>query len=354
MRILDRYLGNTVALSTLLVTLVLLALFFFIDFAEQLGDVGKGNYGLAQALQYALLIQARHFYELFPVAALLGTLLGLGWLASNNELIVIRSAGVSLVQITLSVMKLGAVMILAAMAVGELLAPLSEQYAQSQRSIALSDRITLKTNYGFWTRDGQSFINIRTILPGDRLGDISIHEFDKHYNLRVTTHAERAHYENNTWRLEGIVQSYIGDNGVTTRKIESAAWESLLSPDIINLVAIKPDKLSVWDLYRYIGYLRDNRQSAVRYEQAFWGKLVAPVVTAVMMFLAVPFTFGALRTAGMGQRLLIGSMVGIGFHLFNQAFTQAGVVYNLNPLLTAALPALLFFMVAVVLMRRVQ
>ncbi len=354
MHILDRYLGNTVVTSTLLVAMILLTLFFFIDFVEQLGDVGKGNYGLTQALQYALLIQARHFYELFPVAALLGTLLGLGWLASNNELIAIRSAGVSLAQITLSVLKMGAVMILAAMLVGELLAPYSEQYAQSQRSIALSDRITLKTNYGFWTRDGQSFINIRTILPGDRLGDISIHEFDKNYNLRVTTHAERAQYENDKWHLEGIVQTHVADQGVTTRRIERAAWESLLSPDIINLVAIKPDKLSVWELYKYIGYLRDNRQSAARYELAFWGKLVAPFATAVMMFLAVPFTFGALRAGAMGQRLLIGSLVGLGFHLINQTFAQVGLVYGLNPLFTAAFPVVLFFALAVVLMRRVH
>ena len=354
MKILDRYLGRVVAISTLAVILVLLALFFLIDFVDQLGDVGKGNYGLLQALHYILLIQPRNIYVLFPLAALLGSLLGLGWLASNSELLVIRAAGVSLGQISLSVMKIGLMMVVGVMFLGEVIAPASEQYAQMQRSIAISDRITLKTDYGIWTRDGHSFINIRTVFPGQRLGEINIYEFDDRHHLRIATSAKTGRFKKGSWLLEDIVQSHINEDGIVTRQVVRAAWESLLSPDLINVLTVRPERLSTWELYRYITYLRDNNQDAERYELAFWTRSVWPVSTAVMIFLAIPFVFGSLRSVGMGQRILVGGLVGIGFYLFNQTFSQVGLVYNFNPAFSALLPISLFFILAVILVRRVH
>lgn len=354
MRILDRHLGATVAGSTLIVLVVLLALFFFLDFIEELGDVGKGRYGIAQAVQYLLLVQPRRIYELFPMAALVGSLTGLGWLASNSELVVIRAAGVSITQISAAVMKTGLAMMLGVLVIGELIAPVTAQYAQTQRSIAISDRISLKTTYGFWTRDGQSFINIRDILPGERLGDISIYEFDDARRLRVATHARQAHFEDGRWVLEDIVQSHIQEDKVTTRPIARAAWESLLSPALVSVVAVKPEKLAAWDLYKYIGYLHDNGQNAQRYELALWNKILWPLVSGVMVFLAIPFVFGPLRAVGMGQRIVMGSLLGIGFHLFNQTFSQLGLVYNFSPGFSALTPAVLVFGLAILLMRRVR
>lgn len=354
MKILDRYLGMAVASSTLVVMLVLIALFFFVDLVDQLGDIGKGNYGLTEAIQYLLLIQPRNIYTVFPLAALLGNLLGLGWLASNSELLVIRAAGVSLVQISLSVMKVGLLMIVAVLLIGEVVAPVSEQYAQTRRSIAISDRITLKTDYGFWTRDGLSFINIRTVLPGQRLGNINIYEFDGQHRLRVVTHASKAHFTKGRWMLKDIIQSHISDDGVDTQRLARASWESLLNPDLINLLSVTPERLSTWDLYKYIDYLHANGQEAKPYEMAFWTRLTWPLSTAIMTFLAIPFVFGSLRTVGMGQRMLTGSLVGIGFYLFNQTFGKVGLIYNFNPLLSTLLPIILFFVVSLILVRKVR
>ncbi len=354
MKILGRYLGTAVASTTLIVMLVLLALISFIDFVDQLGDIGQRNYGTLEAIQYVLMTQPRNIYALFPLAALLGSLLSLGWLAGNSELLVIRAAGVSLGQISLSIMKTGLLMIAVVAFIGEVIAPVSEQYAQTQRSIALSDRITLKTDYGFWTRDGLSFINIRTVLPGQRLGDINIYEFNDRHELQVATYAKSAHFEQGRWVLKDIVQSYVSEDSVDSRQVRRASWESLLSPDLISVLSITPERLSTWELYKYIVYLEDNEQNAGRYELAFWTRLTWPLSSAVMMFLAVPFVFGSLRTEGMGQRILTGSLLGIGFYLFNQTFSQVGLVYSFNPVLSALLPVSLFFIVSLLLVRRVH
>lgn len=353
MSILDRYLGKALCTGAALVMAVLLALFFTVDVIDQLDDMGTGSYGFWQIIEYVLLIQPRRIYELLPLAALLGGLLGLGWLAGNSELIAIRAAGVALPRIVLAVMKTGLAMMALVFLMGEFIAPASDNYAERQRSFALNERISLTTAHGFWTRDGQSFINIRDILPGDRLGDISIYEFDAQRRLRTTTHAARANYEQGRWMLEDIVQTQLDTTRVTTSRQARAAWESLLDPDIVNLVSIRPARLSAWDLHRYIDYLRDNGQTAQRYQQAFWSKITAPFVTGVMVLLVIAFVFGAARSTDMGQRMLVGSLVGVVFHLLNQTTTQASLVYNLNPALSAAFVPTLFLMLALGLLRRI-
>ena len=352
MKILDRYIGAAVVTGTLLVMLVLLALFFFIDFVNNLNDVGKGNYNVLRAVQYVALTQPRRVYELFPLAALLGSMLGLGWLAAGSELTVMRAAGVSLTRLMLSIMKVGAVMMLAVMLIGELIAPKSEQYAQSLRSMALSSKIALDTRYGFWTRDERTFVNIRTLLPGGFFSDIYIYEFDDKHQLRVATHAAKARREGEQWLLEDIVQSELKPSGVVTRQLARAQWSSLLSADLVGVVLVKPERLSSWDLYKYLGYLRDNGQSTQRYEIALWNKVVAPFTTGVMVFLAIPFVFGSPRSVGMGQQVLVGSLIGIGFHLFNQIFSHVGLVYNLSPLFCALFPTTLFLLAALMMLSR--
>jgi Lipopolysaccharide export system permease LptF/LptG len=98
MKILDRYLAVSILTSTLLVLGVLLALFSFLQFVEALGDVGKQNYQLADAIRYVLLSVPRQAFEVFPMAALLGTTLGLSALAADAELVAIRAAGVSVLR----------------------------------------------------------------------------------------------------------------------------------------------------------------------------------------------------------------------------------------------------------------
>lgn len=350
MRILDRYIARTVASASLLVMLSLLALFFFIELVDELEKLGRGDYGVAQILHYLLFIQPRRIYELFPLAALLGSILGLGMLASNNELVAMRSAGVSLLRLIGSVMKVALWMMLAVLLIGEWIAPPAEQYAQASRATAQSAQFALKTQSGFWTRDGSSFINIRSILPGGHLRDVFIYEFDEQRRLRVATHAAQASYEKDQWVLENVQQSHISEQGVTTRQTARAVWASPLIPELISTLSVKPEYLSSWGLYKYIGYLRDNRQNSQRYEVAFWNKVFLPLVTGVMVFIAIPFVFGALRSVGTGARILAGSLLGVGFHLFNQIFSNAGIAYNLNPLFSAAFPALLFLLIACALL----
>ena len=100
-----------------------------------------------------------------------------------------------------------AIVAVVAVAVGEGLAPISDQEGLRMKSEALSGQVTLASPYGFWARDGQSFVNIRQILPGADLRDISIYEVDEDRHLTIATRAARARYVSGGWVLEDVAHA---------------------------------------------------------------------------------------------------------------------------------------------------
>ncbi|TVO75553.1 LPS export ABC transporter permease LptG [Sedimenticola selenatireducens] len=354
MRVLDRYIGVSVIVSILITLLILVVLVGFVTLMDELGAAGTGDYTTSDVFYYVLLILPRRAYEVFPMAVLLGSLVGLGSLASNSELIAMRAAGVSLARIIGSVLKAGMLAMLVVVVIGEAIAPNTEQYAERMRASKMSQQITLKSKYGFWARDGGSFVNIRQILPGSQLKDIYIYEFSEERELLVSTYAEFAQYADEHWLLRGIQQTRFLKNGVESRQLDEATWESLLNPNILNVVVVRPTMLPVWGLYQYIDFMHENGQEATIYEVAFWGKVIMPLVTLVMVFLAVPFVFGVLRSVGIGQRIFAGSLLGLAFFLLNKVLGHMAVVYSLNPLFAAAVPGLLFLGLGFWFVRRIH
>jgi lipopolysaccharide export system permease protein len=350
--LLDRYIGRTVLLGIVAVLVLLLVLIGFFELIAELEDV-EGGYTTSLAYTYVLLGMPRYCYELFPLATLLGSLIGLGVLAGNSELLAMRAAGISIARIVLSVLKTGLLVLALVVIVGEYLAPKAEQQAQRMKNAALSGQISLKTRYGFWSRDGNTFINIRQVLPDSQLADISIYEYGEDARLRRATHADRASYQSGGWIIHDIEQSEFTETGVSVTTKPRQVWHAELDPSALDVLTVKPHMLAAWDLWRYIDYLQKNGQASISYEVAFWGKLAAPLVTMVMLFLSIPFVFGSLRSVGVGQRIFVGAILGIVFYLLNRAFAYMAVVYSLNGLFAAFFPLLLFLALAMWLLRRV-
>lgn len=351
--LLDRYVGGVMLKATGMTLAVLITLLVFFGFIEEVDDVGKGTYQIADALFVAMLSVPRHVFEGFPVAALIGSLIGLGAMGSHGELIAMRVAGFSLRRIVLAVMKAGTLMMLAVFLFGELVAPNSEQWGERYRAEKQQRQVTLKTRYGFWARDGSAFVNIRSILPGAQLRDIYVYEFDENGQLTLATHAERAQYRENHWQMFSIRQSQITQDQVISRELSQARWESLLNPDLLSAIVVQPTMLRVDELYRYMSVMRANGQSAVDYEVAFWIKIATPFATLVMLFIAVPFVLAHERSAGLGQRVFLGVLLGMAFFTLSRGMSYAAVVFEFNPAFSALIPATAFLAVGVVLLRRV-
>ncbi len=352
MSILDRYIGRHVIAGTLLALTVLLALFTLAAFVDDVSHVGRGRYTVTRALEYLLLTTPGRMFRLFPLAALVGSLLGLGVLAGNSELRVVRAAGVSNLRIVGSVMKAGALLMIVAVLIGEVLAPYAEPIATERRSEALQEKLLAGTRDGLWVREGRSFIRIGSMLSATEMRNVVIYEFDDQWRLRVATHADSARYDGKDWQLENADQSLFETGGVSSAHSERAAWRAFLAPDLVRVVSVTPESLSALGLYRYIGYLRDNDLDSQQFEVALWSKFAYPLATGVMIFLAVPLVLGRLSSAGLGGRVLVGSLLGIGFHVIQQTASAMGVVFSLNPALSVLTPMLVFLAVGIVLMRR--
>jgi lipopolysaccharide export system permease protein len=353
MTILQRYIAQAILTSTGLVLLVLLGLYTFMDFITELEEVGKGEYQLADVLAYLALSMPKRIYELLPIAALLGSVLGLGNLASQSELVVMRAAGISIQGINKAVMIVAVGLMLLALFIGEVIRPPAEQAARELQSMAQTGTVGSRSDNGFWTRDGTHFNHIDRILPDGRFAGVSIYEFDDENRLRVVTQAKEARYDDTGWTLSDVIQSNLDKDGVSVKAVEYAQWRSQLNPGMLNVVIVPPEFLPVWSLVEYIRYLKTNHQSVGQYQMAFWMKVMMPLSSAVMVFLAVPFVFGPLRSTPIGARILVGTLVGIGFHLFNQSFQHIGLVFGVLPWLAASLPTLVFAGIGYYWMKRI-
>jgi len=357
MKKIDDYIAKSVTSGILLVLWILVGLFVFFTFIEEIDEIGSQDYGVWQAMQFVILSVPRLIYELFPTAVLLGSLLSLGTLANHSELTVIRAAGVSILRIILSVTKIGIVLTLIAMFIGETIAPRSEEFANNMRALAHSEQegksISFTRRQGFWARDEQVFVNIRSILSDNSFGEISLYRFDSKQKLHTVTYAKKAYYQNGQWSLQSVEEVYIGDEQFTKQKFEQKQWYTNLSPKLVKVVIMNPFKLSTFGLYQYVGYLKQNNQRSIEYELALWTRLIYPLVSVVMIFLSIPFIFSHLRSVSIGQRILTGALLGIGFFMINKTTGHLGLVYEISPIFSALFPPFLFLILAILLMRRV-
>lgn len=352
MKILDRYLAGAVVGGTLATLGVLLPLLGFFILADEMDQVGPTGYRFQDALLFMVLSLPRYAYQLFPIATLIGALLGLGALAARSELVAMRAAGVSVGRIVWAGLKGGLLLAVCAVLVGEAVAPAAEQRGIELRRAALSGEVAQRTPYGFWAIDDRAYVNIREILSGTSIRDISIYQIDSGAGTLVATHADGARYRNGQWVLEGISRSRVSREGVKVERIASSGWDSMLDPGLLKVVVVNPQALPVWGLWKYIRFMTVNEQDASAYEVVFWGKIVHPLLTLSMVLVSIPILLGSTRTQGTGMRLFFGVLVGIVYYLVSRTFAYLSLLYGLSPILSALAPPLLFIGAAVLVLRR--
>ncbi|MBA2408527.1 MAG: LPS export ABC transporter permease LptG [Gammaproteobacteria bacterium] len=354
MKLFDRYLGRAVIAGSGLALAILVAVNGFVDLIDEIQDVGEHGYTIWLALFHTVLEMPQRAYEFFPTAVLLGGLLGLGNLAASNELVALRAAGISIARLIGSVLATGLLLMALAVFIGEVIAPASQERAQDLKKWAQGGSITLGDTNELWAKDGNRFINIKQIFPGLRLNDVRVYLIDDAQRLVQATFATAAVYRDGQWRMSDVSRSTISDARIVTERSPRESWRRLLSPELFSVIEQKPEHMPAWRLARYIDYLRDNHLAAESYELAFWTRFTTPLSSLVMLLLAIPFVFGSLRTGGAGQRLFIGLLIGIAFHLINRALNHLALVYGLDPLQGATLPLLAFFVIGLIAVARTR
>jgi lipopolysaccharide export system permease protein len=349
MKIYRRYLAREVSAGILLVLAAFLALFSFFDMINEVKNVGNSaSYQLHHAIVFVLLRLPGRVYELMPVAVLIGTLYALSSLARHSEITVLRASGLSTRNLLVNLLAVAAVFVLVTFVFGEAIAPPAERAAQQLRLQSRGKTVAQDLHSGLWVRDERRFINVRVVLPDTRLQGIRIYDFDENVRLRSVTEADEGVYvPPASWRLSGVTRVYIEDERARLVKLPDTEWRSALNPDILSVLMVSPEKMSLMHLSAYTRHLADNKQKTQRYDIAMWKKVIYPLAALVMVTLALPFGYVHNRVSGVSLKIFSGVMIGVLFHMLNGLFSNLGAINSWSPFLSAIAPSALFMLAAI-------
>ena len=350
----DRYIISHILGLTAIVALALLAIHSFVSFVSQVDEIGTGAFGYKELLLYTLWQAPSGLYVMLPIIAMLGTLMGLGTLASQSELTAMRAAGMSLLRLGLATLGGGVILGVLCVALGDWLAPRGEIEADVLMSEAQSGRPAGIARKPVWLREGDRVFRIRNLVAEDHIAAVEIYTLGPDLNLKTAMTVEEGFYRDGAWRFHGVRRTEFGISNARVIEQPDMDWQGKLSPELLRLFVLEADALSSAGLVRLLDYLRDNNLDSSAYELALARKIIAPFTVMAMMLFAVPFVLGALRNTGAGQRLFVGVLVGLLFYVINEVSANTGQLYGWNPLLSAGAPTLAFALIGLWRLQRVR
>lgn len=350
--IISRYIQRNIHLGTLGALLVLVSLSLLFQFVREIDDIGDRDYGLVQAIEYLALSIPGTVVDFLPLAVLLGGILSLGALAGNSEIIAMQASGVSMGRLLASVLQAALVLALAGFLLGDWIVPDSEAAARDLKNLAKNNTTALHSSEGLWIKDELRVVHVQALLPNGFARNIEIFTFDKSGKLLSTLHAASAIPGDDGWELRMVSESVLSTPASTMQYHDRMKYSGNLSPELLQVMMIRPRKMSSLDLLAYLNFLEENQLDSRSEQLIFWKKIFAPLSVVVMGLLALPFVLGSQRQSGGGQRLLIGILLGLAFVVIDQLFTQVGSHFGIGALLVALLPNLLFFAFAIYLLIR--
>jgi len=336
---LDRYLYRTVLLYTAMAMAVLLALAALILFISQQGDIGVGSYSAADAFLFTLLNLPQSAFELLPIGALIGALMGLGNLAAGSELVVTRASGVSVWRIAWPVGLAGVTLAVIMFGIGEYAAPSMGQFAKREKTILKFADVSFAGTSSAWVKDGNRILRVQTGEVDRMFGGVFVFELDGPTRLRSIQRAARIEVgDPGRWSLHNVETSRFEKDKVEGDKVSELTLRSTVNREFLGLAATDPQMLTLHGLASYIDHLRRNSLETAVYEIGYWSRIARVFAVIVVTLLALPFVFGPLRTTGAGTRTVVGALLGVVFFLVTRTVENGGQLFNLSPALVGWLP----------------
>ena len=355
MTTLDRYLLRSILGAVLLVMVVFLTLGGLFLFIGQQDDIGVGRYTAVDAFGFVLLNLPQQAWELLPISALIGSLIGLGALARGSEITVMRAAGLSVWRIARAALFAGLLLAAFGAVLGEVLAPPMQQLARQQKAFDKFENVSFAGRGGAWVRDGDLLVNVERQSGDTEFGGMMVFELDAEHRLRAVGRAASATADAaGGWRLSQYAESRFEGDTVVARREPTRALRSNVSAEFVGIAATAPSQLPSATLWRLIGHLQANELDARPTLFAFWSRIARTVAVLFGVLVAVPFVFGSLRSSGGGARTTAGLLIGIGFFLLQRMLESGAIVFDLDPVVLAWIPTALLAMAALTLIARTR
>ena len=350
---LANHIGLTIFLAIAVSLIAIVGLDVIAAIIDQIGDI-KRNYHFTDVLIYVSTKLPSTIYEYIPLSSLIGCLVGLGMLATNSEIIVMRASGISLLRIVYFVLRPVIIFVLLGTLIGEYFSPYLDQLAESRRDYLRKGESGLDSTSGFWKREGNEYMHFNAVFPGGVLFGVTRYQFDHERRLQEASFSSRATYNatDNYWVEENVSSTLFLEQSTQTRKFITRRWMTELTPEVLTLNILPPNSLSIKTLYNYIGFLEQRNSDAASYRLAFWDKVLHPVAIISLVLVGISFVFGPLREATMGYRVFIGVLFGISFRLVQDILGPLSIVFNIFPIIAIATPIILCCCIGLYLLRR--
>lgn len=340
MFILYRYIALNVIRGFLFVALILVSLFAIILLIDELDDVGTGAYTWGLAIRHVLLHVPKLLIDFAAFISLVGAIAALGTLAGNQELVALESVGHSPKGVTRVVIATACLLMLVILLIAQFIIPMTLHVAHVEKTIATESFGDFVSDSGYWSQSQERFLHVQDIDRGRTPTGIEIYEFDNKHQLIRSMWANYADIsDDNKWQLHEVTLREIVGEKLQIIKLDDLQWESFLSSAQLGVIVVKPEALSLTNLYAYVQGLKQRGEQSHRYELIFWQRVMNPVAAAIMIFLGLRFVFGSQRDLAMGKRITYGVLAGIGFYVVSQLTTHTGTLLKIAPLTIALIPS---------------
>ncbi len=356
MKIKERYITKTLLSYTSIVLLVWLSIYSFFNFLTELNSVGTNSYTILSAFQYIIFKIPEVVYSQASPIILLGCILGMGHLASTNQLIIFRTSGISIFKISILTLKNALFFIIIIIIFGEFIAPFSSNYAQLLRSDALDISDIKDSQQGFWIRDGNNFINVKNNIDGRFFTDITIIEVNSDKKIERVTSSESGLFDNNSLDLKNSNIFSIETKGAYDFIVlkERNLYNKIVSfdQDLIDSLEKEPEDLTTWTIIKQIQFLSDNKLGSGVFEIELYKRIMKPLNLIGMILLAMLFIFGSTRDVTLGRKIFLGVALGLTFELLTQIGGATALSFNFSPFISTFTPSAIVLIVALTMIVR--
>jgi len=354
MKIRDRYIAKTLLSYTLVVLVVWLSIYSFFNFLTEINVVGQESYTILSAIKYIILKMPEVTYSQASPVILLGCVLGMGHLATTNQLLIFRISGASIIKITGTTLKNALIFIITIIAIGEAVAPMTSNFAELGRTNALGNIAIPNSQEGFWIRDGDNFINVKKNIDGKLFSGITVIEVNSSNKIERVIKSENAVFDGNSLDMSGskifsIDDSSVFDN-ISLKEHDFYNQKVSFDQDLIDSLKKDPKDLTTWTIIKQIQFLSDNKLRSGVFEVELYKRLIKPVTLVAMILLAMLFIFGSTRDVSLGRKIFFGCALGLSFEMLSRIANAMALSFDFNTLLSAILPSTIVMIVSIILL----
>ena len=355
MKIRDRYITKTLRNYTLVVLLIWLSIYSFFNFLGELNSTGQADYTVLEAFKYIILQMPEVAYKQASPIILLGCVLGMGYLSTTNQLVVLQVSGNSVLKLTALTVRTALIFVFMIIAFGEYIAPIASEEAEKGRTKALGQSFASQNQEGFWIREGGNYLNVEKNIDGNHFVGVTIIEV-KSNKITSVVKSEDATFDGKSLKMDNTDIFSINDSTdideISLKERNSYNKIVSFDQDLINSLKKEPDELTTRNIYKQIQFLSDNKLRSGIYKVELYKRAIKPITLVAMILLAMLFVFGSTRDVSLGRKIFFGVSLGLSFEMLSRIGGAMALSLDFNPMISAVLPTTVVMVIAITLLIR--